>query len=456
MKTLLKGGSIVSGEGVRTADVLIENDKIIETGEGLNDPDAKVVDVKNKLLFPGFIDAHTHFDLGVAGTVTADDFNTGSRAALLGGTTAVIDFATQYRGESLKEAYANWLKKAEGKASCDYGFHMAISDWNESTCKGIQDMIDMGVTSFKLYMTYDDMMVNDKEIYQILKRLKEVGGIVGVHCENSAIIKALVQEFKEQGKTATAYHPLSRPTQVEAEAVNRLLRIAELADSPIIIVHLSSKMGYEEVVRARARGQKVYLETCTQYLLLDEALYSLPSPECLKYTISPPLRKQEDRDCLWSALSDDRIQTLSTDHCSFSMKQKMAGVNDFTAMPCGMPGVEDRAILLYTNGVKANKISLAQMCRLLSENPAKLYGLFPRKGTISAGADADIVVFNPEGSGVISAKTQAYNMDYAPYEGFKTSGAIEDVYLRGKKVVDGHKVVIEHEGAYLQRGKFSL
>ncbi len=456
MKTLLKGGSVVSGESVRVMDVLIENEKIVKTGEGLSDPDAQVVDVSNKLLFPGFIDAHTHFDLEVAGTVTADDFNTGSRAALLGGTTTVIDFATQYRGESLKEAFAHWLLKAKGKASCDYSFHMAISDWNDSVCDEILDLIDMGVTSFKLYMTYDDMMVNDKEIYQILKRLKEVGGITGVHCENSSIIKALVEEHKKLGHTGTSYHPLTRPAQVEAEAVNRLLRIAELADSPIIIVHLSSKMGYEEVVRARARGQQVYLETCTQYLLLDESLYSLPSPECLKYTISPPLRKKEDRDCLWSALSSDQIQTLSTDHCSFNMKQKMVGVENFTAMPCGMPGVEDRAILLYTNGVKENRISLSQMCRLLSENPAKLYGIFPRKGLISEGADADIVIFNPEGSGVISAKTQAYNMDYAPYEGFKTSGQIEDVYLRGKKVVCGHKVIAEHEGSYLQRGKFSL
>lgn len=456
MKTLLKGGSVVSGEGVRVLDVLIEDDKIIETGESISCPDAKTEDVSGKLVFPGFIDAHTHFDLAVGGTVTADDFSTGGRAAILGGTTAVIDFATQYKGESLKEAYANWLKKAEGKASCDYGFHMAISDWNRDIHEELQDMIDMGVTSFKLYMTYDDMMVNDKEIYEILKRLKEVGGIVGVHCENSAIIKALVQEYKEQGQTATVYHPLSRPAQVEAEAVNRLLRIAELADCPIIIVHLSSKMGYEEVVRARARGQKVYLETCTQYLLLDEALYSLPSPECLKYTISPPLRKQEDRDCLWNALKEDLIQTLSTDHCSFSMKQKMAGEKDFTAMPCGMPGVEDRAILLYTNGVKEGRISLSQMCRLLSENPAKLYGLFPRKGLIAKGSDADLVVLNPEGESVISAKTQAYNMDYAPYEGFKTSGKIEDVYLRGEKVVDGHKVVLEHSGAYLKRGKYSL
>jgi len=456
MKTLLKGGRVVSGEDVQALDVLIENDKIIKIGERLSDAEAQIVDVRDKLLFPGFIDAHTHFDLGVAGTVTADNFVTGSRAALLGGTTTVIDFATQYHGESLKKAFANWLAKADGRASCDFGFHMAISDWNPGVRDEIQDMVDMGVTSFKLYMTYDDMIVSDKDIYEILKRLKEVGGITGVHCENSGIIKALVEEEKKKGHTGTASHPITRPAQVEAEAVSRLLRIAELADSPVIIVHLSSKAGYEEVLRARKRGQKVYVETCPQYLLLDESLYSLPAPDGLKYMISPPLRKKADRDCLWSALSDNQIQTLSTDHCSFNMAQKRMGENDFTAVPCGMPGVEDRAVLLYTYGVTENKVSLSQMCRLLSENPAKLYGAFPRKGRIAVGSDADIVVFDPQANGVISAKSQAYNTDYAPYEGYRTSGRVEQVYLRGHKVVDNHKIVAEGRGVFLQRGKFCL
>lgn len=456
MKTLLKGGSVVSGEGAAVCDVLIEDDKIARTGIGLADADAQTVDVSGKLLFPGFIDAHTHFDLEAAGTVTADDFVTGSKAALLGGTTTVIDFATQYRGESLNFAYNHWLSKAQDKSSCDYGFHMAISDWNESTYNEIKDMIDLGVTSFKLYMTYDDMKVNDKEIYQILKRLKEVGGIAGVHCENSGVISALVEEEKALGHFGVSSHPKTRPPEVEAEAVSRLLRIAEIADSPVIIVHLSSKEGYGEVNKARERGQKVYLETCTQYLLLDQSLYDLPEPDCFKYVIAPPVRKEADRDCLWSALAGGEIQTLSTDHCSFSLKQKLMGENDFTKVPCGMPGVEDRAVLLYTYGVGTNKITLGRMCSLLSENPAKLYGAFPRKGIIAPGADADIVVFDPYTEGVISAKTQAYNMDYAPYEGFRTLGRVVDVYLRGAKVVDGHRVIAEHKGSYLHRGKFCL
>lgn len=456
MKTLLKGGTVVSGEDVLVQDVLIENEKILRVAQNITDDTAQVVDVRGKLLFPGFIDAHTHFDLEVAGTATADDFITGSRAALLGGTTTVIDFATQYHGESLNHAFAQWLSKAKDKSSCDYGFHMAISDWNGSVSQEISDMIDLGVTSFKLYMTYDDMKVSDKEIYQILKRLKEVGGIAGVHCENSGVISALVEEQKSLGHTEAACHPKTRPPQVEAEAISRLLRIAELADCPIIIVHLTSKVGYEEALRARKRGQKVYLETCPQYLLLDESRYELPSPECLKYVIAPPLRKAEDRECLWSALSENHIQTVSTDHCSFTLEQKLLGELDFTAIPGGMPGVEDRAVLMYTYGVKTNKITLIQMCRLLSENPAKLYGAFPRKGRIAVGADSDIVVFDPNATGVISAETQAYNMDYAPFEGFETCGRVEQVYLRGQRVVDNHKVIVEHSGCFLQRSRTVL
>ena len=456
MKTLFKGGSVVSAEGAALCDVLIEGDKIVRTGVGLTDADAQTVDVSGKLLFPGFIDAHTHFDLEAAGTVTADDFVTGSKAALLGGTTTVIDFATQYRGESLSFAYRHWLSKAQGKSSCDYGFHMAISDWNENTSKEIGDMIDLGITSFKLYMTYDDMKVSDKEIYQVLKRLKEVGGIAGVHCENSGVIAALVEEEKALGHFGVSSHPKTRPAEVEAEAVSRLLRIAEIADSPVIIVHLSSKEGYGEVKKARERGQKVYLETCTQYLLLDQSLYDLPKPECFKYVIAPPVRISADRDCLWGALAAGEIQTLSTDHCSFSLKQKLMGEKDFTKVPCGMPGVEDRAVLLYTYGVRENRVSLGQMCRLLSENPAKLYGAYPHKGCIAPGADADIVVFDPDAEGVISAKMQAYNMDYAPFEGFKTRGRVDDVYLRGTKVVGGHRITAERTGSYLHRDKFCL
>ena len=456
MKLILKGGTIVSGEDCRKADILIEGDTILETGAGLSAEDAVEVDVTGKLLFPGFIDAHTHFDLEVAGTVTADDFASGTRAALAGGTTTIIDFATQYHGESLKEAYANWNRKAHGKASCDYGFHMSISEWNAGVSDEIHEMTALGITSFKLYMTYDAMKVNDKEIYQILKGLKDAGGIAGVHCENSGVIEALIEEQKSLGHLGVGSHPVTRPAAAEAEAVNRLLRIAQIADAPVIIVHLTSRESFRAVEEARARGQKVYVETCPQYLLLDDSVYALPGFEGAKYVIAPPLRKKDDQDCLWDALGDNRIQTVCTDHCSFTTGQKELGAHDFTKIPGGMPGVETRAVLLYTSGVRTNRITLQQMCRLLSENPAKLYGIYPRKGCLSAGSDADITVYDPEGSGTIRAASQISKADYAPFEGLPVYGRIDSVYLRGSRVVDSDRRITANTGRYIPRTGCSL
>jgi len=456
MKLILKGGTIVSGEECREADILIEGDTILETGTGLSAEDAVEVDVTGKLLFPGFIDAHTHFDLEVAGTVTADDFASGTRAALAGGTTTIIDFATQYHGESLKEAYANWNRKAHGKASCDYGFHMSISEWNAGVSDEIHEMTALEITSFKLYMTYDAMKVNDKEIYQILKGLKDAGGIAGVHCENSGVIEALIEEQKSLGHLGVGSHPVTRPAAAEAEAVNRLLRIAQIADAPVIIVHLTSRESFRAVEEARARGQKVYVETCPQYLLLDDSVYALPGFEGAKYVIAPPLRKKDDQDCLWDALGDNRIQTVCTDHCSFTTGQKELGAHDFTKIPGGMPGVETRAVLLYTSGVRTNRITLQQMCRLLSENPAKLYGIYPRKGCLWAGSDADITVYDPEGSGTIRAASQISKADYAPFEGLPVYGRIDSVYLRGSRVVDSDRRITANTGRYIPRTGCSL
>ncbi|MDP4109058.1 MAG: dihydropyrimidinase [Bacillota bacterium] len=456
MKLLLKGGTVVSGSDCRKADVLIEDEKITQVGLGLTCPDAVTQNVSGKLLFPGFIDAHTHFDLESGGTVTADDFRTGSQAAILGGTTTVIDFTTQYRGESLKKALSNWHRKADGKASCDYGFHMSIADWNPSVSDEIDEMTENGITSYKLYMTYDALKVDDRELYQILKRLKAAGGIAGVHCENSGLIDALAQEQKALGHTGAGCHPRTRPAAAEAEAVNRLLRIAEVAETPVIIVHLSTKEGLKAVVDARKRGQKVYVETCPQYLLLDDSLYDLPGIEGYKYVIAPPLRKKDDQECLWQALSDNQIQTVSTDHCSFNMSQKLIGKDDFTKIPGGMPGVETRAVLIYTYGVMNKRITLPQMCSLLAENPAKLYGIYPQKGVIAPGADADIVVYDPAASYVIHAADQHQNVDYAPFENYKISGRVEKVFLRGRLAADGGRITAENTGRYVKRGKCSL
>lgn len=454
MKYLLKNGTLVSGEGTEQKDILIEGEKIVKIAPYIEDGDAEEINVEGKLLFPGFIDGHTHFDLEVAGTVTADDFETGTKAAISGGTTLVIDFASQDKGgHTLKEGLEKWHKKADGKCSCDYSFHMSIVEWNEETEKEIQDMIEEGITSFKLYMTYPAMMVEDRDLYKILKKLNECGCFAGVHCENAGVIDALIEEAKKEGRLGPENHPLVRPDTMEAEAVHRLLVIAKEAGAPVMVVHLTNKKAYEEIVKARENGQTVFAETCPQYLLLDDSAYSKPDFGGAVYVCAPPLRKKEDQDCLWKALANGQIQTVATDQCSFTLEQKAMGKEDFTKIPGGLPGVQTRGTLLYTYGVREGKITVEQMCRLLSENPAKLYGVYPKKGALLEGSDGDIVVFDPEKESVISAKTHAYNTDNNPFEGFALHGDIDKVFLRGNLVVEGGKVVEEKTGEYVKRGK---
>lgn len=454
MKYLLKNGTVVSGEKSEQMDVLINGEKIQEIGHGLCAQDAETIDVTGKLLFPGFIDGHTHFDLEVAGTVTADDFETGTRAALLGGTTMVIDYASQDKGGgTLKEGLEKWHKKADGKCSCDYSFHMSVVEWNEETEKEIQDMIDAGITSFKLYMTYPAMMVDDCDMYKILKKLAESGCFAGVHCENAGVIDALIANAKAEGRLGPENHPLVRPDTLEAEAVHRLLVIAKEADAPVMVVHLTNQKAYEEIKRAREKGQKVYAETCPQYLLLEDSVYSRPDFEGAKFVCAPPIRKKEDQDCLWRALAEEQIQTVATDQCSFTMAQKELGREDFTKIPGGLPGVETRGTLLYTYGVRTGKITREQMCKLLSENAAKLYGIYPQKGALLPGSDADIVVLDPEKESMISAGTHAYNTDNNPFEGFALHGGIDKVFLRGNLAVENGEIVKEKLGRYIFRKK---
>lgn len=454
MKYLLKNGTLVSGAGTEQKDILIEGEKIVKIAPHIEEGDAEEINVEGKLLFPGFIDGHTHFDLEVAGTVTADDFETGTRAAILGGTTLVIDFASQDKGgHTLKEGLEKWHKKADGKCSCDYSFHMSIVEWNEETEKEIQDMIEEGITSFKLYMTYPAMMVEDRDLYKILKKLNEYGCFAGVHCENAGVIDALIEEAKKEGRLGPENHPLVRPDTMEAEAVHRLLVIAKEAGAPVMVVHLTNKKAYEEIVKARENGQTVFAETCPQYLLLDDSAYSKSDFGGAVYVCAPPLRKKEDQDCLWKALAKGEIQTVATDQCSFTLEQKAMGKDDFTKIPGGLPGVQTRGTLLYTYGVREGKITVEQMCRLLSENLAKLYGVYPKKGALLEGSDGDIVVFDPEKESVISAKTHAYNTDNNPFEGYSLHGDIDKVFLRGNLVVEGGTVVKEKAGEYMKRGK---
>ena len=453
---LISNGNIVTSTEVFKGSILIDGEKIksVFRGSAVNVPEnAEIIDAAGKLIFPGFIDAHTHFDLHVAGTVTCDDFESGTKAAISGGTTTIIDFGTQYHGETLMQGLQNWLKKAE-KVSCDYGIHMSITEWNEKISDECQLMMDEGVTTFKLYMTYDTKL-NDKTIFQVLKRLKEVGGITGVHCENDGLIAALQEEFSSCGGDVSCHYK-TRPAAAEAEAIGRLLHLCEVAECPVIDVHLTCEEGLNEIRAARSRGQVVFAETCPQYLTMTKDLYDLPGFEGAKYVISPPLREKNDNEVLWKALADGEIQTISTDHCAFTFSQKELGKNDFRKIPGGMPGVETRGEVIYSDGVAKGRITAPKMCELLSENPAKLYGLYPRKGVILDGSDADIVILNPNRSKIITIDNQVSKCDYAPLEGKKIDGVIEKVYLRGRLVAEDGKVISEGNGKFLKRRPFNL
>ncbi len=456
MKKLLRGGTVINASGKQAADVLIDSEKIVEVAPALACEDAEVIDVSGKLLFPGFIDAHTHFDLDVCNTTTADDFYTGGRSALRGGTTMVIDFACPNKGETLQYGLDLWHKKADGKTSCDYSFHMTIDDWNEEIIRELPRMFEQGISSFKMYLTYPAMMIGDENIFHALRELKKLGGIAGVHCENAGVIDALIAEKKAAGEFSPAAHPQCRPAILEAEAVDRLLKMAKLADVPVVVVHLSSEAGLREIEEARATGQKVFVETCPHYLLMEDSLYRKPDFEGAKYVCAPPLRKRLDNEALWQALAAGEIQTVSTDHCSFTLKQKDAGRGDFTKIPGGMPGVETRGVLMYTYGVAAGRITAERMADVLSETPAKLYGAYPRKGCIAPGADADIVVYDPEGKTVITAADQAANVDYAPFEGYEIAGHIAKVFLRGTLAVEEGAILSECGGEFIPRGKCEL
>ena len=458
MKRLLKGGTVVSSRGMRRADVLIENEKIVKVGRGLSASDAQVEDVSGMLLFPGFIDAHTHFDLDVCNTTTADDFTSGSRAAVRGGTTTVIDFACPNKGESLAYGLDLWHRKADGRTYCDYGFHMTIDDWNPAIEAELPAMFAAGISSFKMYLAYPAMMIGDGAIYSAMKAIKRHGGICGFHCENAGVIDAMIAERKAAGKLSPSSHPLSRPAGLEAEAVSRLLRIAQAADCPVIIVHLTNHQALAEVEAARQRGQIVYVETCPQYLVLDEDVYfNSDYSAAARFVCAPPIRAKAEQKYLWRGLKKGDIQTVSTDHCSFTLEQKDMGREDFTKIPGGLPGVETRGELLYTFGVAKKQISPAKMCEVLCENPARLYGLFPRKGILRRGADADIVVYDPKANHVIRADDCVSRAGYSPYEGMVTAGGIRQVYLRGALTVDGGRVIADTPaGKYMVRGKNSL
>ena len=451
-KIILKGGTLVSARGIKRADVLISGEKIVAVGRHLS-ADAQTVDVSGKLIFPGFIDACTHFALEAGDISSADDFDSGSKSALAGGVTTVVNFATQNRGESLSDTLNNWHVKAFANSSCDYAFHMAVYDWREDIKQELPAMFEQGVTSFKVNMINDTTELSDREIYEIMTELKKYGGIVGCQCENAGIIAKLREEALSRCEVAPIYHAKTRPDYTEAEAVHRFLTIAKAADVPCFVDCLNTKAGYEEILRARRKGVKVYVETCPQYLLLDDSVYTAPFEKSARFVCSPPLRKTDDNHALWEALKAGHLDIVSSDHCSFTMEQKTAGENDFTKIPSGMPGVQTRAVLLYTYGVKKHRLTLPQMCAYLSENPARLYGMYPKKGAIKAGSDEDLVIFNPKGNAKITAESDHGKCGYTPYEDMRVVGGVEKVYLRGRLAYNDGEIVLEHSGRYVSRGK---
>lgn len=454
MSILLKGGTVVSAYNRRQLDIRIDGEQIVEMGANLPVENSQIEDVTGCYVLPGFIDAHTHLELnnGKGSLSTADNFTTGSQAAVAKGTTTVIDMATPNKGGSLKDCLATWNQLAEGKSSCDYTYHMSMIEWKPTIAAEIQEMIAAGITSFKMYMAYDNLWITDAEIFEAMKEIKKVNGMLGVHCENGDLVDELIQSYVSQGKLTPHYHPLSRPAAVEAEAVARYLMIAEMADLSVNIVHLSTKRSLEAVERARQRGQSVYVETCPQYLLLDDHLYDAPNFEAAKYVCSPPLRKREDQQALWQGIKEGAINTISTDHCSFNFHgQKTVGKDDFSKIPNGMPGVETRPELIYTEGVAKGRITLEKMVALLSENIAKQFSMYPQKGVVQEGSDADLVVWDPRTTGVIAARTQLQNVDYTPYEGFETQGQARMVYLRGQKVAEAGQVILANQGKFVFR-----
>jgi len=454
LATVLTGATVVNASGSSPADVRIEGEKVTSIGVNLRQPADSLIDASGCYLFPGGIDPHTHFDLDVGETVTADDFSSGTCAAAVGGTTTVIDFATQNKGETLVQAVANWHAKADGRCFVDYGFHLAISDLNDSVLRELVSIVEQaGISSVKLYMAYKrTMQVDDGALLQTLQAARRLGILVGVHCENGDVIDVLVREAKAQGNRSPKYHALTRPVVAEREAVNRAVCLAEIAGARLYVVHVSSGDGLQVIREAQGRGLEIYAETCPQYLLLDESRCEVDDFGAAKYVMSPPLRAAENEERLWAGLRDGSIYTVGSDHCSFNLAgQKELGRDDFSRIPNGGPGVENRFGLLYTNGVAAGKIDIHKFVAVTSTNAAKLFGLYPRKGVIVEGSDADIVVWDPAVRSVISAGTQKQRVDYNLYEGFQQVGRARHVFLRGRQIVKGGVVAEEPCGRYLSR-----
>lgn len=457
MRTLITHGHIVTATDDYTGDILIEDEKIIAVGTLANMSASTTIDATGKYIFPGAIDVHTHMELPLPTTVASDSFETGTIAAACGGTTTILDFANQRRGQSLVEALQSWNKKADGKAAIDYGFHITITDLASAPEAAMDEMIAAGVTTFKLLMAYPGtFMVDDETIFRVLRRSARIGGLVMVHAENGIVIDLLVREAVAAGHTAPAYHARTRPALLEGEAAQRAIMLAQQAESPLYIVHVSCADSLKPIAAARAAGLPVWGETCPQYLYLNDSVYAAPGFEGARFVCTPPMRKASDNEALWRGLQRRELQVVSTDHAPFNfVGQKELGRHDFTKIPNGLPGVEHRVMLMY-DGVRRGLLDIHHFVDIVATMPARLFGLFPRKGTIAPGSDADIVIFDPERSLTISATNQHQCVDYTPYEGIQVQGVPETVLLRGRVIVrDGAYVGGKGGGIYLHRNTFS-
>jgi dihydropyrimidinase len=454
MKTLIRNGRVVTAVDDYKADVLIEGESVSVIGAKLDVEADRVIDAAGKLVIPGGIDPHTHMELPFGGTEASDDFRTGTIAAAHGGTTTIIDFAVQYKGQALIEAVDNWHKKAEGKTAIDYGFHLITTELEDNQIEELFTVMDEGITSFKLFMAYPGVfLVDDATIFRAMSAAGERGGLICMHAENGIVINEIIKRALAAGRTAPKYHALTRPTRAEAEGVHRAIAIAEMAESPVYIVHLSCADALNQVREARDRGLPAFAETCPQYLFLSIDNYDEPGFEGAKYVMTPPLREKWNQAELWKGLKTDDLQVISTDHCPFCMKeQKELGRDDFTKIPNGAPGVEHRVPLIYT-GVVENRISLNRFVELTSTAAARMFGLFPKKGTIAVGSDADIVIFDPDREQTISVETHHMNVDYSAYEGRTIRGVVETVLSRGRVVVEnGEYKGKPGDGQFLKRG----
>src|ERR1700724_4369597 len=440
--TIIVNGRVPTATDTYASDVAINQGKISAVGQSLPRENAgKIIDAAGKYVFPGGIDVHTHLDMPFGGTTSADDFETGTIAAAFGGTTTLIDFAIQYKGQSLRQAFDTWMKKAQAKAVADYAFHCIITDLGSAQLEEMGQLVHEGVTSFKLFMAYPGVfMLDDATIFRAMRQAARYSGLICIHAENGGAIDVIVRKRLPKAKAAPRDPPPPGPTTAEREATSRAIALAEMAGAPVYIVHLSCNDALEKVREARDRGLAVYAETCPQYLHLSIDAMDAPGFEGAKYVFTPPLREKWNQEKLWQGLARDTLQAVSTDHCPFCFKeQKELGRNDLPKIPNGGPGVEHRLSLIYSGGVHGGMFSANRFVQLVSTAPAKLFGLYPRKGTIAIGSDADLVIFDPNAEQVISAKTHHMRVDYSMFEGFRVKGVTKTVLSRGRVIIDDGK-----------------